>query len=479
MRGSTGCAPSRSCICATRLAEPLAPRDVVGSGLCIGCGGCAAAAADGAMAWDRYGTWKPAGAFTAERSAAFALRCPFSPAARDEDAIAAERFPAAPRATALLGRHESTWVGHVAEGAWREAGSSGGMVSWVAAELLRTGAVDAVAHVVASDSPRDEGRYFAYRLSRDAAALRSGAKSRYYPVELSAILREIRATPGRYAIVAVPCFAKMIQLERARDPVLRARVPHVLGLFCGHQKSARLVDSFAWQLDTPPDRVRAVDYRIKDAGRPANWYRAHLTLDDGSARAEDWWHLADGDWGAGFFQNSACDMCDDVVAETADVAFGDAWVEPYSSDGRGTNVVIARAPLIDGLIRAAVAEGRLALEEVDAGFVEATQAAGFRHRREGLAYRLTWRRWRGGVAKRKRVAPAARALPLRRRLVYRGRAAIARWSHRLAWLAARTGRPGLYLRWARPALALYRALAWSHGRLGGWVDRLLPDAPRR
>ncbi len=479
MNGSRGFEPSRSPICAARLVEPLAPRDVVRSGLCIGCGGCAADAPAGAMAWDRYGTWKPAGAFTSASTEEFAQRCPFSPDARDEDQIAAERFPDAPRVTPLLGRHESTWVGHVAEGAWRESGSSGGMVSWVAAELLRTGAVDAVAHVAPIATPQEDGRYFAYRLSRDAGSLLTGAKSRYYPVELAAVLREIRATPGRYAIVAVPCFAKMIQLERARDPVLRERVPHVLGLFCGHQKSARLVDSFAWQLDTPPSRVRAVDYRIKDAGRPANWYRAHLTLDDGTARAEDWWHLADGDWGAGFFQNSACDMCDDVVAETADVAFGDAWVEPYSSDGRGTNVVVARTQLVDGLIRVAVAEGRLALEEVDAAFVEATQAAGFRHRREGLAYRLTWRRWRSGVAKRKRVAPAARALPLRRRLVYRTRAGIARWSHRLAWLSARTGRPGLYLHWARPALAFYRSLAWSHGRLGGWIDRVLPDVRQR
>ena len=51
----------------------------------------------------------------------------------------------------------------------------------------------------------------------------------------------------------------------------------------------------------------------------------------GATAEQDWWHLADGDWGAGFFQNPACDWCDDVVAETADIAFGDAWVEPYSS----------------------------------------------------------------------------------------------------------------------------------------------------
>jgi coenzyme F420-reducing hydrogenase beta subunit len=111
----------------------------------------------------------------------------------------------------------------------------------------------------------------------------------------------------------VPCFIKAVHLARRADPVLAERITHTLGLFCGHQKSAHLVDSFALQLDAPMREVRAVDYRKKDEGRPANWYRADLTLADGSHRAEDWMHLADGDWGAGFWQNPACDWCDDVV----------------------------------------------------------------------------------------------------------------------------------------------------------------------
>ena len=104
------------------------------------------------------------------------------------------------------------------------------------------------------------------------------------------------------------------------------------------------------------------------------------------------------------------------------------------------------------LIAAARADGRLALDPVDADFVAGTQAAGLRHRREGLAYRLTWRRFAGGrgLTPRKRVAPSARGLPLRRRLVYRARHGIAVWSHRVFALARRLGRPGLYLAWARP-----------------------------
>ena len=220
--------------------------------------------------------------------------------------------------------------------------------------------------------------------------------------------------------------------------------------------------------------VRRIEHRAKDPGQPASWYVAEVELADGSLRRRHWWDMADGDWGAGFFQSPACDACDDVTAETADVSFGDAWVEPYSSDGRGTNVVIVRSPAMLSLIEAGRAEGRVELEPVDSDFVAATQAAGFRHRREGLAYRLTWPR--RGLRPVKRVAPSAAGLALRRRLVYRTRSRISAWSHRVFWLARATRTPALYLAWARAALALYQGLAYARGRLGRLLDRVLPKA---
>jgi coenzyme F420-reducing hydrogenase beta subunit len=427
------------------------------------------------MAWDRFGQLKPSGPrdWYEKRSVGFSTQCPFAPAAVDEDVIAGKRFPAAPNADARIGRFEHAYVG-AAKDPFRADGSSGGMVSWVAAQLLETGAVDAVAHV--SPSPPESGALFRFRLSRTQEELRSGAKSRYYPIHLTEIIRRIRSEPGRYAIVGVPCFIKAVHLLRRADPLLEERITHTLGLFCGHMKSAAFVESFAWQLEAEMEDVEAVDYRIKDQGRPANWYRAHLTLKDGSTRAEDWWHLADGDWGAGFFQNSACNFCDDVVAETADVSFGDAWVEPYSSDGRGTNVVIARTPEMAALLNKGVSRGELELDGVDAEFIVQTQAAGLRHRREGLAYRLTW--MKPQVPVRKRVAPTAEGIILRRKLVYRSRAWISRWSHRMAWLARRTSSPQLYTAWARASLRVYQALTWSQGRLGRLFDKVMPQPER-
>lgn len=451
------------------------PASMIRSGLCIGCGGCAAGEPGVAMAFDAHGFLRPhgPGEWMRQGPPRFAATCPFSPVAADEDELAGALFPDAPRRAASVGRYRSAWVGHAAEESFRMQGSSGGMVSWTAAELLRQGLVDAVVHVVASDDPRRDGRFFHYRVSRSVDEVRAGAQSRYYPIELSGALDTILAQPGRYAVVGIPCFIKAVQLLRREHPVLRERIVHTLGLFCGHMKSARFTDSIAMQMGVPVADVQQVEYRHKAPDRPANWYGARLTLRDGRVLTQDWWHLADGDWGAGYFMAPACNACDDVVAETADVSFGDAWVEPYASDWQGSNVVVVRSPVIARLLEDAVADGRLVLQEVDDEFVAQTQAAGLRQRREGLAWRLA--HWRGGPVPRKRVAADAAMPAARRRLIYSIRRGISKWSHRMFRLARATGMWWIYLRWARTSAAVYHALAYRRGWLGRILRRLGPD----
>lgn len=451
-----------------------APRDILRSGLCIGCGACLAGSEreDLEMAFDRYGQLKPTGAaaWLREPSAEFSAICPFSPAAGDEDELALRHFPAAAHKDPLLGRFEVAFVGYAEEADYRANGSSGGLVTWVAKELLTRGMIDGVAHVTENANPQGNEPLSRYTLSRTLADLRAGAKSRYYPVELSGVLDEIRKIPGRYAVIGVPCFIKAVRLSCAADPLLKERIPFTLGLFCGHMKSARMAESFAWQMHRDLREAKHFDYRMKSPDRPANWYRAQMTLMDGSTSALDWWHMADGDWGAGFFQNSACNFCDDVVAETADIAFGDAWHEPYSSDGRGTNVVIVRSPHLLNLIQVGIAEKRLSLSPVEPDFVIATQAAGFRQRREGLSFRLTWPRL--GIRPRKRVAAGSHHLSAQRKTIYLMRYAISHWSHRVFWLARRLNQPVLYLAWARAVLASYHGLAYSRGKLGRFLARI-------
>lgn len=450
----------------------FSPADIIKSGLCIGCGSCVAQSSrEGArMSFDQHGFLRALGdkQWLGTPSEQFTSTCPFSPAAAKEDTIASVLYPDAPHMDNQLGRYQSAYVGYAAEEDFRMQGSSGGMVTWVATELLRKRLVDGVAHVVAAD-PQSEGRFFKYRISSTEDEVRQGAKSRYYPIELSGVLDMIRSRPGRYAVVGIPCFIKAINLLRRNDPLFSERIVFTLGLFCGHMKSARFIESFAWQMNVPFEEIKSVEFRQKDPNRPANWYNAKLTLSNGQQVNRDWWHLADGDWGAGFFMNSACNFCDDVVAETADVSFGDAWVEPYSSDGKGTNVVVVRSLVVDDLVKNAIIEGRLRLDVVNSEFVEQTQAAGFRQRREGLAFRLTWKR--NGIQPDKRVQPSS-DLPRNRKLIYRMRYYISSWSHKMSLLAKQFNMPQLYIKWARAASAVYHGLAYQRGRIGAIMKKL-------
>lgn len=453
---------------------PVSPRKMVDAGLCTGCGACVAAAGkDGCgVDWAKDGQLKPSGPpdWMNRSTAAFSRLCPFSPGARNETQIAHDLFPDAPHTDPFIGRYGGAYVGHAREAGYRERGSSGGMVNWMAAELLRRRLIDGVAHV----TPARHGRLFRYTLSRGGDALNRGAKSRYYPVEMSQVLREIGKTPGRYAVIGIPCFIKAVQLLRESDPLFRERIVFTLGLVCGHMKSRYLAESFAWQMGTEPEKMEQIEFRVKDAARPANWYTAQVAARDGTLQRRDWWHLLGGDWGSGFFQNAACDFCDDVVAETADASFGDAWVEPHASDGRGTNVVVVRSTALLDMLRSARAAGRVKLEPVDAEFVRRTQAAGFRQRREGLAYRLgLWRR--RDIRPVKRVVPGGSGLPLRRKLIYRCRRAISRWSAPVFLVSRRFRSPWLFGLWAEAVIAVYDGLAYSRGPL----QRLFGLLPER
>lgn len=457
-------------------AHGLRPDDIVDAGLCVGCGCCVALSDDPAdsMTWDGYGFLRPASVKRLPvHNSLFNRTCPFAPSSRSEDELAAVLFPDTRYADPEIGRFEAAYVGHVEEADYRARGSSGGMVSWMAAELLRRRMVDGVAHVVANPSHDATRVPFLYAISRSADEVRAGAGSRYFPVELSEVLSTIRQIPGRYAVVGIPCFIKAVNLLRAEDNVFAQRIVYTLGLFCGHMKSARFVESIARQMGVDPAAVAGIEYRTKAPDRPANWYRSRLTLSDGSTHEKDWWHLVDGDWGAGFFQNSACNYCDDVVAETADIAFGDAWVEPYSSDARGTNVIIIRNGGLEQILRSAAQQGNLSLQPVEASFIRHTQAAGLRQRREGLAYRLTWKAPPFELAKRVRAKPLP--MSLRRRLVYRMRYLTARWSHLVFALSRRRGLFAIYLWWARAALSAYHGLTYSRGIAGRVFDLILKD----
>lgn len=446
---------------------------VIAGGYCIGCGACSFAApgrfsmrfGDGVWRAERLAAAAPDGE-TADRT------CPFTGTGPDETGIAAGLWPHLP-AQAEIGRYHATIAGHVTEEALRLGGGSGGLITWLGIELLRRGDVDAVVHV--QPAPSDTGMLFRYAVSRTAAEIRAGAKSRYYPVTLAEMLRDVAAGDERVAFVAIPCFAKAIRLLIADGRLDADRVPFVIGLVCGHMKSSYFADYLAWQKAATPGSLAGFDFRHKLMDRPASSYGFRMitqTRDEVYPMASVRGH----DWGEGLFKLPACEFCDDVMAECADVAIGDAWLPDFVADPKGTNVAVIR----DARIAAIIADGRqrnaLWLADITPETVAQSQASGLRHRREGLAHRLARYRDAGTWAPPKRVA-AALAPTKQRRQIYDHRLAITLTSNQAFSRARATNDIAVFDRAMAPLLAaLQRATRGSQLQR---YSRKIAGLPRR
>jgi coenzyme F420 hydrogenase subunit beta len=438
---------------------------VIEGGYCIGCGACAAV--DGSpfeMAMDEYGRWQARlrSDATEEMHAAAVLEvCPFSGEGPDEDELGRLLYEGvAPARDSRIGYHGSLYAGHVADGDHRAAGSSGGFTTWLLEQMLDRGLVDAVLHVRPHVPTDDDPLLFRYDVSATCEETRAGAKSRYYPVELSGVLRALREGPRRrYALVGVPCFVKAVRRLALRDAAVAEQIAFAVSIFCGHQKSARFADLIGLELDVPIGKLDAIDFRHKLPDRPANRYGVEVRRAGSEPATRPMSEVLGGNWGHGLFKHRACDYCDDVVGETADVSIGDAWLPGYAEDPAGTNVIVVRNPALDQLIRQGRAAGSLALDDLTAEAVYRSQRGGFRHRRDGLAYRLALDDERGVWRPRKRVEPRADHLNALSKDLFRTRSKLAALSHEAFRDVYRGGSPEYFRRRVTPLMRRHDAVA--------------------
>jgi coenzyme F420 hydrogenase subunit beta len=410
---------------------------VVKSGNCIGCGACAYMAPELIIVQlDSIGrlqaTQKNAADSDPRPTSKIDVTsvCPFADGSNQEDEIGRELYAGGATHDPYIGYHRSTFAGYVIEPPFREKGGSGGFGKWIQVELLRQGLIDAVIHVRGGE--KEDGPLHEYAVVSDPEMVISSSKSVYYPIEMSQMLAHVKNTPGRYAIVGVPCFIKAVRLLQKVDPVVKERIRFCIGLVCGHLKTTRYADSLAWQVGIEPGLLRAVDFRRKLPGRPANAKGIALCGPVGNDKTEivvETSSLLGGSYNDGFFRYQACEFCDDVVGETADISVGDAWLPEYMADGRGTSVIVVRSQTLQSVMEVAASESRIHLAEESPERIAKSQAGGLRDRREGLAYRLLLAKRNHQWHPPKRIAPSKLGLNATRQKIYRLRSRLGQLSH--------------------------------------------------
>lgn len=435
---------------------------VVKNEYCIGCGVCAAIENSPIkMQIDKYGKFQATSNIENQTNVSTLVGkvCPFSEESLNENQLGKELYAQDCQHDKNIGYYLSLYAGFVSKGNFRQQGSSGGMGTWIVSTLLEKDLVDGIIHIHQRQPSAEDPRLFYYQISTTVEQVEQAAKSRYYPIELSEVMNLVRKKPGRYAIIGIPCFIKAIRLLMKQDGIIAERIKFCIGLVCGHLKSLKFAQMLAWQCGIEPEQLQEINFRQKLSKTNANQYGVQVRAFQNGQKV-----ICDSppvnemygtDWGLGYFKYKACDYCDDVVAETADITIGDAWLPQYLKDNQGTNIVIVRHPLLRNLLEKARNLGQLKLDDLNVQEIVRSQDANYRHRHKGLAYRLYLAQQRGEWFPPKRIKPSMLISPrLKKRQMLR--ILLAEKSHTAFQEALEMGRFSVFIEKMNPLVNSYR-----------------------
>lgn len=411
---------------------------VVNNGFCIGCGACSVDENRVNMKENKYGIYQPE--YDKNDFSIGAISCKLYGLKSDIHRNSHDEKVSGTRCSDKLGLYNSLYAGYVRTGQFRNKGSSGGGVSWLLSKLFEDELIEAVVHVGLFGNEKE----YTYGVSWNSFDCERQSKSKYFPAHFDRSLEEVLESGKKFALVGVPCFIEAARGLAESDPQLKSQMMYCIGIFCGHMKTKSYSDFISWQIGSFPSKG-ALDYRIKDRNKPANKYGVgQLHSDTGNRKGVvSVARLLGMDWGLGYFRPLACDWCVDVTGEFADVVFGDAWIEPYSSDPKGNNIVIVRDEKIRNIIDSSIESGDLVFDVLDESDVIRSQAGNFRHRRGGLSARTIMQKNKSDWLPTRTVSSEDKDESKRRDATYQGRLVISNRSH------------GLFLRYKERSVWLF------------------------
>jgi len=373
-----------------KLKIPAVIQHVVDQDLCIGCGICVSACPNDALKMEisPTGFWTAADAGGCDSDASCLKVCPFAPATEqnqdmyDERVIAETCLPPSKHKNDRIGKYNHLYAGHWKEG--RLNSSSGGVATYLTRSLLKQGIVS---HVLSVSESKGEQPY-QYSLISSEEETRSTQKTKYYPVTMADALKQVEQLNGPIAVVGVACFIKAIRLRQNQDENFKKKVVFTIGIICGGVKSEFFTQYLAGRVGIEAADIVEPEYRIKVLDSDAGDYKfgCKSSNDDKSVKEIRMREVGDM-WGSGLFKARACDFCQDVTSELADVSLGDAWIPPYRQEGEGTNIIISRSDLSDRLLNEGKESGELVLDPITMDQVYASQQGSFNHRQDAYQMR--------------------------------------------------------------------------------------------
>ncbi len=246
------------------------------------------------------------------------------------------------------------YVGYAADPDIRSVASSGGVVSGVLTHLLERHLIDAA---LVSRITSVDGRVCGVtELARTKQQVLDHAGSSYIDTPVVNRVKALRDIPGKVAVVALPCQARLLKRLLARDGALRQKVALVIGLFCRGTVTRQFYEDIFGRYGIDQAAVESVKV---DRGHLKGM--VYVRLRDQQERAIPFATL-NAYRMAGVHAKRYCLWCDEHLSEQADLSVGDIFTKEFKRRPIKHSAFICRSETAADVVAQMQCDGLLELE---------------------------------------------------------------------------------------------------------------------
>lgn len=332
--------------------------DIVEQAMCIGCGLCQGIAGPDAIRMEKSRSGYLHPRFYREpltdQIKTILDVCP----SRQLETLPDKEITPKTRLDPVWGSYRRLVHGWASDSKERFEGATGGVLTALAAFLVKSGKVDFVLHAKASES---EPTFGERHLSFSTADVLEGAGSLYGPTASLIDIKDVLALGQRFAFVGKPCDISALRNYARHDKRVGELVKFWMTIVCGGFMPPEGTVDFLEQRGISPVDVKSFRYRGRGFPGPTR-----VETRDGRVVEATYYDF----WGDNYDRWTLphrCKICPDSIGEAADIVAADPWPGggPDLSDvsDPGTNVIIARTEAGVSLLEAAATDGALAIGE--------------------------------------------------------------------------------------------------------------------
>jgi len=358
-------------------------KQIVKSGLCIGCGLCGYDDSIGRMKYSMsLGQYIP-DLNSKNKNNKFAYE--ICPAKGYNIIMSATQLFKESKYDLELGYCFNQYVAFSNDDVILQNASSGGIMSQIAVYLLENKIVDRVLttlFIYLDSGPRTKS---ILAKSKQEILLSQGSK--YCPVDLLDAIKEIKSNDYKIAVIGTPCQIAGIRSIQEKDKIFNDKIVFTIGNFCGGFKNYKAISSIAHRMKV--DLKNVTFFRFRGGGQPGS-----MVIKENNERVVEvpypnYVGLN------GISKHLRCHLCVDATAELADIACGDAWLDKYLKDKNPWSLVITRNKNADNLINRMINEQTITANEITLEEIKVSQNQNLESKKVRQKSRYVLYKWLG------------------------------------------------------------------------------------